>query len=49
MFLVFIENVIPFAAWTASVGGFENLFLERIPGFTLEKESSIVKARLILP
>lgn len=37
MFLVFIENVIPFAAWTASVGGFENLFLERIPGFTLEK------------
>lgn len=36
-FLVLIENVIPFAAWTASVGGFENLFLNRIPKFTLEK------------
>ena len=36
MFLVLIESVIPFAAWTASVGGFENLFLNRIPKFTLE-------------
>ena len=40
MFLVFIENVIPFAAWTASVGGFENLFLERIPGF-VKADSSV--------
>ena len=37
MFLVLIENVIPFAAWTASVGGLENLVLNRIPKFTLEK------------
>lgn len=36
MFLVLIENVIPFAAWTTSVGGFENLLLNRIPKFTLE-------------
>lgn len=37
MFLVLIESVIPFAAWTASVGGFENLLLNGIPKFTLEK------------
>lgn len=29
--------MIPFAAWTASVGGLENLVLNRIPKFTLEK------------
>ena len=36
MFLVLIENVIPFAAWNASVGGVENLFLNRLPKFSLE-------------
>ena len=31
MFLVLIENVIPFAAWTASVGGLENLVFKPYP------------------
>ena len=53
MFLVLIENVIPFAAWTASVGGLENLVLNRIPKFTLEKgyfqsESPIVRFAMFI-
>ena len=35
LFLVFVETVIPFAAWNASVGGFRNLFLNRVPEFKL--------------
>lgn len=34
-FIVFVESVIPFAAWDVSVGGFKNLILNRIPAFTL--------------
>ena len=35
-FLVFLESILPFAAWNVSVGGLENLFLNRIPKFSLE-------------
>lgn len=35
LFLVFVETVIPFAAWDVSVGGLENLFLNRVPEFHL--------------
>ena len=34
--LTMIENVIPFLAWDASIGGLKTLFLERLPGFTIE-------------
>lgn len=34
--LLVIDTIIPFGAWTASVGGFRNLFLNRIPAFVLE-------------
>lgn len=36
IFLIFVEAVIPFTAWDISVGGLENLFLNRIPEFTVE-------------
>lgn len=36
IFLLIIDTVIPFGAWMASVGGFQNLFLNRLPAFTLE-------------
>lgn len=35
--IVFLETVIPFAAWDASVGGLTNLFLNRFPPFVIEK------------
>lgn len=37
LFLVVIESVIPFTAWNISVGGFENLVLNRIPDFSVEQ------------
>ena len=36
VFLLLIDTIIPFGAWTASVGGFKNLFLNRLPEFTME-------------
>ena len=36
IFLVFIENGIPFAAWNVSVGGMRNMILNGIPAFYLE-------------
>lgn len=36
LFLVLVKMVIPFAAWDMSVGGFKNLFLNRVPEFKLE-------------
>lgn len=36
LFLMLVEAVIPFAAWNVSVGGFKNLFLNRVPEFKLE-------------
>lgn len=36
VFLFLIDTIIPFGAWTASVGGFKNLFLNRLPEFTME-------------
>ena len=35
-FLLVVDTLIPFGAWTASVGGFRNLFLNRLPAFTLQ-------------
>ncbi|MDY5496881.1 MAG: DUF1189 family protein [Anaerobutyricum sp.] len=35
LFLVFIESVIPFAAWNTSVGGLRNLFTEGLPAFSV--------------
>lgn len=35
LLLVLVDTVIPFAAWNVSVGGFRNLFLERVPEFKL--------------
>lgn len=36
LFLVVIESVIPFAAWNLSVGGYENLVLNRLPAFSVK-------------
>lgn len=46
LFLLFIDTVIPIAAWTTSVGGLKNLFLERIPSFTLENGSFAIASPL---
>ena len=35
-FLLIVDTLIPFGAWMTSVGGFRNLFLNRLPAFTLE-------------
>lgn len=37
LMIVFLETIIPFAAWDASVGGLKNLFLNRFPPFVIEK------------
>jgi len=34
--LTMVENIIPFLAWDASVGGLKTLLTERIPRFTIE-------------
>lgn len=36
VFLLIVDTLIPFGAWVTSVGGFRNLFLNRLPAFTLE-------------
>ncbi len=36
IFLLIVDTLIPFGAWMTSVGGFRNLFLNRLPAFTLE-------------
>ncbi len=45
-FVVFIDTVIPFAAWDASVGGLSNLFLKGIPEFSLKNGSLEAKEPL---
>ena len=36
LFLLFIENILPFLAWDASVGGMRNLILNVLPEFRIE-------------
>ncbi|MCD8018175.1 MAG: DUF1189 domain-containing protein [Clostridiales bacterium] len=36
LFMLLVDTVIPVGAWVASVGGLKNLFLNRLPEFTLD-------------
>ncbi|MDD7114821.1 MAG: DUF1189 family protein [Lachnospiraceae bacterium] len=44
LFLMLINAIVPFAAWYLSVGGFENLFLNRVPEFKLENGTMIMES-----
>ena len=44
--LLFIDTIIPFAAWDVHVGGLRTLFTERIPAFTVEKGKMTIEKPL---
>ena len=46
LFLLVVDTLIPFGAWTASVGGFRNLFMNRIPEFTLDNGTLTMESPL---
>lgn len=48
LMLVFIENVIPFAGWDASVGGLKNFVENRIPEFRLSSDGLDIKSPIII-
>ena len=47
-FLLFIENILPFLAWVASVGGMKNLILNELPAFRIENGVMTCKTPLSL-